>query len=95
MTAPTWGCGRVGRILATRGPGHLTNRVRERLKVIRGWAVPGLTLDAHDCPAEWHSEAVGMRSTQVVGMRLDVWREWPEDGCRLGVGVRERGDRSR
>ncbi len=57
--------------------------------------MPGLTLDPHDRPTKWHSEAVGMRSTQVVGMRLDVWGEWPEDGRRLGVGVRERGDRGR
>ncbi len=95
MTTSTSGCRRIGRVLVDRWSAHLTNRVRERLKIIRGCAVPGLTLDPHDRPAQWHSEAVGVRPTQVVGMRLDVWGERPEDGCRLGVGVRERGDRGR
>ncbi len=94
MTAPPRG-GRAGRVVTTRGSGHLTNRVRERLKIVRGRAVPGLALDTHDRPAQWHGETVGVRLTQVVGVRLDIWGERPEDGCRLGVGVRECGDRSR
>jgi hypothetical protein len=93
MTAPTH-LHRVGPGLQVGpGSGRLAYGVGERFEIVTGrterlW----VRSESDDLPAAGCGEALGMRLTKVVAVRLGVRRKGTEHGGLVGVDVGERRD---
>lgn len=94
---------RFGTAARRLGPptGCLPDGVGQRLEVIGGGLALafagrlglGFGLKPDDRPPERHREPIRVRAAQVVRVRFDVRGERAQHCRRLGVGIRERGNR--
>lgn len=83
------------RLTDRRRPGRLADDLGQRLQVVRGRISPGVTLDPHHRPPQWHRQSVRVRSAQVVGVGLHKRRQRTQHRRRIGVGVGQGGNGSR
>ena len=95
MSSPAGARGSVGvRRRLGRGPSGLADRVGECLEVVAaGLHRAGVDVEPDDLPAAGGGEPTGVLLAQVVGVRLGIRRERPDDGGRVGVDVGERRHR--
>jgi hypothetical protein len=72
-------------------PGRLTYGVGECFEIVTGGAERlGVRSESDDLPAAGCGQALGVRHTQVVAVRLGVRRKGTEDSRLIGVDVGER-----
>jgi len=86
------GAGRKGdRTLS--GSARLPDGIREGEQVVgRRRRRDVVTAEPHDLPAPWHGQPLGVLGAEVVGVRLGIRRERPEDDGGVAVDVGQGGD---
>lgn len=78
-------------VVPRRRARRFTYRVGEGLQVVTSRATTRrLDRKSNDLPTARRGQSVRVRGAQVVAVWLHVGGEWAEDGCRVGVDVRER-----
>src|SRR5665647_1577383 len=101
MAAPTGldGATLVGLVRRARGdgpgdmsgPAGFTYGIRERQQVVLGGTgVHELRCEADGVPATWHGQALGVHGAQVVGVRLCISCQRPQDSGLVGVDIGQR-----
>jgi hypothetical protein len=66
------------------GPCRVTDGVREGLQIVHSrHRVLGIDIEPHDLPTARRRQPVGVDFTEVVGMRLGVRRQRPDDRGRV------------
>jgi hypothetical protein len=79
------------RLAGPIGTAGLADDVRQRLEVVGPF--PGrVGRQFHHVPAARRDQPGGVLLAQVITVRLNIGREWPEHGRRVTVHVRERVD---
>lgn len=70
---------------------RFTDRVGEGLQVIASRSTTRrLDREPDDLPTTRRGQPIRVHGAQVVAVWFHVGGEWTEDGCRVGVDVRER-----
>src|SRR5215469_14643092 len=80
---------RFGGLARRRGLAH---RVGQRLQVIGGRLLAWPERQPDDVPASWGGQPVGVRTAEVITVRLDVGCERSEHGGGIPVYVGQRAD---
>ena len=83
------GLSHLARLRGPLGPPHLTDDIRNRLKII-GPFLSRVGRQPDHVPAARRDEPCGVHLAQVPRVRVHVDRQGPEDGRRVLVHVRER-----